>query len=126
MILEQHVALLVCDQEFHHLCESAENYVKELLSFIKKKEEGKDVVFKTVSGRYSFLNGFPEIHVDGKNKTTFVRSISGYLEKIDEAVIISNYRDDGFLVALKNELAEEGIPTTLFSYQVATSGQHET
>lgn len=122
-VIVKHIALLVCDVDFHDRVSDFEAYKNKLFGFVKQKEESKEVEFRTVSGRYSFRENLKEIPVDDKNKTSFIKSIGDYLSKIDEVIIISNYRHESFLEPLKNQLGEEGVPTTLFSYETKTNGQ---
>lgn len=122
----KHVALIICDVDFKDNVNDFKTHKDKLFNFITKKEDGKEVEFATVTGRYSFKENLREIPIDDKNKTVFVRSISDYLSKIDEVIIISNYRHETFLEPLKNQLSEESIPTTLFSYEVKTNGNGKT
>lgn len=122
----KHVALIICDIDFKNTVNDFKAYKEKLFNFVICKEEGKQVEFATVTGKYSFKEDLKEIPIDDKNKTIFVRSISDYLSKIDEVIIISNYRHEAFLEPLKNQLSEESIPTTLFSYEIKTNGQDKT
>lgn len=123
---EEYRILIVSDSGFEQHVKDEHKSRKKLYDFLERKNEGRVIELMTCSGKYSFGDGIRELKVNDKNKTSFVRSLEYYLNRIDEAVIITNYENENFLSALRNKLTELYITTSIFGYEVKQNGQEET
>lgn len=114
----KHSVLVVADANFQNEIEDFPAYQKKLVEFLTNKTTNVELEVLSVKGRFCFDGELPAIDIDDKNKTSFVKSISDYLSKIDEVIVITNYLHEPYLESLRNQLNEESVPTSVFSYPV--------
>lgn len=118
--MTKHTVLIVADANFQNDILNYEDYQKKLIQFLDNKNPNSELELYSVKGRYCFDAKDNLIEIDDKNKTSFVRSITDYLSKIDEVILITNYIHEPYLESLKNQLNEQSKPASVFSYQVRT------
>lgn len=114
----KHVVLIISDSNFHHTVKDPETYQRKLIEFLNNKTVNSNVEVCSVKGKYCYSEEYPLIDIDDKNKSSFVKTVGDYLNKVDEVVIITNYLHEPYLEPLRNQLNEENKPTSVFSYEV--------
>lgn len=114
----KHVVLIISDSNFHHTVKDPETYQRKLIEFLNNKTVNSNVEVCSVKGKYCYSAEYPLIDIDDKNKSSFVKTVGDYLNKVDEVVIITNYLHEPYLEPLRNQLNEENKPTSVFSYEV--------
>lgn len=119
MMRPKHVALVISDGRFIQTGQDIELYLQKLFRFIHTKEEGKEVVVMTVTGKYGISSDLPVLNVDDKNKSVFANIIVDRINYFNEIIFISNCKKEPYLYHLRSKLQEEEIPTSVFNYQVS-------
>ena len=118
MIMLKHVVLIISDTNFHTTVKDPEVYQKKLVEFLSNKAENTQIELCSVNGKYCFDKTYGLFDIDDKNKSSFVKTVSDYLSKVDEIIVITNYLHEPYLEPLRNQLKEENKPTTVFNYEV--------
>ena len=114
----KHVVLIISDTDFRKNVKEPEVYQRKLIEFLNNKVENASVELCSVRGKYCFDSSYQQIEIDDKNKSSFVKTVGDYLNKVDEVIIITNYLHEPYLEPLRNQLKEENKPTTVFTYEV--------
>ena len=114
----KHVVLIISDTDFRKNVKEPEVYQRKLIEFLNNKVENASVELCSVKGKYCFDSSYQQIEIDDKNKSSFVKTVGHYLNKVDEVIIITNYLHEPYLEPLRNQLKEENKPTTVFTYEV--------
>lgn len=117
--------LIIADYEFKNDNVDKEKYIPKLYEVINKKHSNKNIILKTVTGRYTLgldLN-LKLIEVDDRNKTSFVKSLNDSIDKIDEVIMITNFPKEPFLETLQNQLNENGIGMSIYGYETKSNGK---
>lgn len=114
----KHVVLIISDTDFRRTVKEPEVYQRKLIEFLNNKIENAQVELCCVKGKYCFDSSYPQMEIDDKNKSSFVKTVGDYLNKVDEVIVITNYLHEPYLEPLRNQLKEENKPTTVFTYEV--------
>lgn len=107
--------LVLCEPEFLHRVDNKEAYLSKLNSFLLKRAGESNLRMVSVDGRYG-MPAETAINVDDKNKTAFVKSLDDHLNQFDEVVIIANFENDPYIVALSNCVGELSKTLTIYGY----------
>lgn len=107
--------LVLCEPDFVHQVGDKEAYINKLNNFLLKRAGESNLRMVSVTGKYG-LETETNIEVDDKNKTAFVKSLDDHLNQFDEVVIIANFENDPYIVALGNCVGELSKTLTIYGY----------